>query len=82
MKTISYLFLRFIIILLGIMPFRLMYLFSDVVYFLVYHVIGYRRKVVSENLRSSFPEMNETAIRSLTEKFYHHLCDISLESIK
>lgn len=70
------------IILVGIMPFRVMYIFSDLVYFLVYHISGYRRKVVKENLSSSFPEKNAGEIRLLTKKFYHHLCDISLESIK
>ncbi len=64
------------------MPFRVLYIFSDMVYFLVYYLAGYRRKVVFENLRSSFPEKNEREIRLLTKKFYHHLCDISLESIK
>lgn len=70
------------ILIIGIMPFRIMYLFSDLVYFLIFYLIGYRRKVVSENLRSSFPEKNEAEIRQLTKKFYHHLCDISIESIK
>ena len=59
-----------------------MYLFSDLVYFLIYYMIGYRRKVVSDNLHSSFPEKNEAEIMQLTKKFYHHLCDISIESIK
>jgi len=70
------------IILVGIMPFRIMYVLSDLVFFLIYHVIGYRRKVVIANLKSSFPEKDESEIRLLTIKFYHHLCDISLESIK
>jgi Kdo2-lipid IVA lauroyltransferase/acyltransferase len=70
------------IILTGIMPFRMMYIFSDMIYFLIYYMIGYRRKVVTSNLQSSFPEKNEAEIRVITKKFYHHLCDISLESIK
>ena len=64
------------------MPFWLIFLFSDLVYFLMYHIIRYRRKVVTTNLCSSFPEKDEKEIRVLTNKFYHHLCDISLESIK
>ncbi len=70
------------ILLVGIMPFRLMYIFSDLMYFLMYHVSGYRRKIVAANLISSFPEKDQHEIRSLTKKFYHHLCDISLESLK
>jgi len=57
-------------------------MFSDLLYILVYRLIGYRRKVVVENLKSSFPEKNPAEIELLTRKFFHHLCDISLESIK
>ncbi len=78
----SYIFLRFMIMLVGIMPFSFLYLFSDLIYFLLYYGIGYRRKVVAENLSSSFPDKDAAEIRLLTKKFYHHLCDISLESIK
>lgn len=70
------------IILVGIMPFRLMYFLSDVVFLLVFHVIGYRRAVVTNNLRSSFPAKNADEIKLLAKKFYHHLCDIALEGIK
>ena len=59
-----------------------MYLFSDFVYLILYHVIGYRRKVVFANLSKSFPEKSTVEIKELEKKFYHHLCDISLESIK
>ncbi len=70
------------IILVGIMPFRMMYVLSDLFYFLIYHVIGYRRKIVECNLRNSFPEKNAAEISLCTQKFFSHLCDISLESIK
>lgn len=70
------------IILVGIMPFRIMYAFSDVMFFVIYHVIGYRRNVVMVNLCSSFPEKSMDEINLLTKKFYQHLCDISLEGMK
>ena len=70
------------IVLVGIMPFRVMFIFSDFVYFIIYQLVGYRRKVVLANLSSSFPEKSSREIKLLTQKFYHHLCDISLESIK
>jgi len=59
-----------------------MYFFSDFVYLLLYYVIGYRRKVVSTNLSKSFPEKSANEIKAIERKYYHHLCDISLESIK
>jgi len=79
---VSYIFLRFMILVVGGMPFRVMYAFSDIFYFLIYYLIGYRRKVVMLNLSRSFPYKNANEIHLLTKKFYHHLCDISLESIK
>lgn len=59
-----------------------MYVFSDSIYFLIYFVIGYRKNVVKANLKNSFPGKNDAEIRLLTKQFYHHLCDISLESFK
>jgi KDO2-lipid IV(A) lauroyltransferase len=70
------------IILVGVMHFKLVFVFSDLMYFILFHVIGYRRKVVMANLCSSFPEKSAGEISVLTKTFYHHLCDISFESIK
>jgi len=82
MNVIAYIFLRLMIFLVRLMPFRLMYIFSDAVYCILFHIVGYRRKVVEHNLTNSFPEKTPDQIHMLTKKFYHHLCDISLESIK
>ena len=50
------------IYLLALLPFPLLYFFSDGVYFLIYHVLRYRRKVVRQNLTNSFPEKPEKEI--------------------
>ena len=44
------------------MPFRLMYCFSDFLYFIFFYIIKYRKKVVLLNLHNSFPEKNEKEI--------------------
>ncbi|MCO4820934.1 MAG: lysophospholipid acyltransferase family protein [Flavobacteriaceae bacterium] len=67
---------------ISILPFRLLYAFSDGVFFILYHIIGYRKKVVVENLKLVFPEKSDQDIKIITKKFYHHLCDMMLESIK
>jgi KDO2-lipid IV(A) lauroyltransferase len=59
-----------------------MYVFSDLMYFVLYYVVGYRRKIVEMNLKNSFPEKNREEVKKLSKKFYSHLCDITLESIK
>ena len=42
--------------LLSLLPFWCLYLFSDFMYLIVFHCVRYRRKVVSRNLRNSFPQ--------------------------
>jgi len=57
-------------------------LVSDGLYILIYHVFGYRKKVVKANLDLAFPEKSEKEKRRITKAFYHHFCDLLLESIK
>jgi len=68
--------------LISILPFRLFYLFSDFVYFLVYRVIGYRKKVVRENLALTLPHLSDAERKDIEKKFYKHMCDMFLEMIK
>lgn len=67
---------------LSILPFPLLYLISDFICFLLYNVIGYRKKVVSENLKNSFPNKSSTELKIIEKKFYHYLCDLFLETLK
>jgi Kdo2-lipid IVA lauroyltransferase/acyltransferase len=80
-KLTCYLFRAFTA-LFSIIPFRILYTISDGIFFLIYHLIGYRKEVVFENLRNSFPEKNKTEINEIAGKFYHHLLDVLLESMK
>ncbi|MBZ4033717.1 lysophospholipid acyltransferase family protein [Flavobacterium sp. 17A] len=68
--------------LISILPFPLFYLFSDFVYFLVYRVIGYRKKVVRENLALTLPHLSDAERKNIEKKFYKHMCDMFLEMIK
>ncbi|TYA57346.1 lysophospholipid acyltransferase family protein [Formosa maritima] len=67
---------------ISILPFRILYFFSDGIYILIYYIIGYRRRTVKENLNLVFPDKSEKEIKTITKKFYHHLCDMVVESIK
>ncbi len=64
------------------LPFKLLYVLSDGVYFLLYRVIGYRKKTVRNNLRLVFPNKSEQDRLQIEKKFYKHLCDMFLEMIK
>ncbi len=70
------------IYLLSILPFPILYLLSDGMYVILYHIIGYRKAVVLQNLRNSFPEKSDSEIKRLCKDFYHYLCDMFLESFK
>lgn len=67
---------------LSLLPWRLIYGLSDFLYVILYHVAGYRKKVVMENLRNSFPEKEQKDLNQIAKKFYAHLCDLIAESIK
>lgn len=67
---------------IGYIPFKAIYVLSDIFYVVVYHIVGYRKRVVVENLTRSFPEKTKSEIQAITRKFYRHLCDISLEALK
>ncbi len=51
-------------------------------YVLMYRVAGYRKEVVFQNLRNSFPEKSEKEIEQIARRFYSHLCDLFLETFK
>ncbi|WP_396155240.1 lysophospholipid acyltransferase family protein [Flavobacterium macrobrachii] len=82
MQFLLYIFLYPILFLISILPFRLLYIFSDCVYILVYRIIGYRKKTVRENLALALPHLTEKERLVIEKKSYKHLCDMFLEMIK
>ncbi|TSE09236.1 lysophospholipid acyltransferase family protein [Aquimarina algiphila] len=64
------------------LPWRLLYILSTGIYVLMYHIVGYRRKVVSTNLALAFPEKSDKEIKRVCKKFYKHMCDMFMEMIK
>ena len=68
--------------LFSIIPFKVLYFISDFLKFLFYYLIKYRRKVIINNLKNSFPEKVEEEIFQLLKKVYKNLLDIIVESIK
>jgi KDO2-lipid IV(A) lauroyltransferase len=68
--------------LLSLLPMRVHYLLSDLIYLIIYKLAGYRVKVVRSNLESSFPEKTKEELRSIERRFYHCLCDYFVETVK
>ncbi|PZX92088.1 lipid A biosynthesis acyltransferase [Flavobacterium aquariorum] len=82
MKYIVYLIVYPILWCISILPFRLLYLFSDFVFIIVYRLIGYRKKIVRNNLALTLPHLSDKERLVIEKKFYHHMCDMFLEMIK
>ena len=82
MSTVGFYIALPFLYLISVLPFPLFYLLSDGVYFLLYKVIGYRKKVVYANLKNSFPEKSHEELKAIEKKFYKYLCDLFLETLK
>ena len=68
--------------LLSLLPFWMHYLLSDLLYVILYRMIGYRKTVVRSNLATSFPEKSEVELRKIERDFYHFFGDYIAESVK
>jgi KDO2-lipid IV(A) lauroyltransferase len=82
MEAIAYYIFYGINWILSLLPLRILYLFSDLVYLILYYVVSYRRKVVSINLKNSFPEKTDEERKTIEKKFYRHLADLIVEILK
>ncbi|SFM98692.1 KDO2-lipid IV(A) lauroyltransferase [Chryseobacterium oleae] len=75
-------FLIKILYFISKLPLKVLYIFSDVMFFLNYYLVGYRKNVITQNLRNSFPEKSEEEIRAIRKKFYLNFSDYLVETIK
>lgn len=82
MNIINALLYYLVIIPISSLPFPLLYGLSNNLYFLFYYVSGYRKKIVLQNIRNSFPEKSEQEHIEICKKFYRHFCDLLVESLK
>ena len=68
--------------IITLLPFKVLYFISDLLYLVLYYIISYRRDVVAINLRNSFPEKTAEELKTIEKKFYRHLADIIIETFK
>jgi KDO2-lipid IV(A) lauroyltransferase len=64
------------------LPMRILYIKSDIFFFLIYYVFRYRKNVVLENLRLAFPEKSEAERKKISKNFFKHFTDLFMESVK
>ncbi|QCR25213.1 lauroyl acyltransferase [Pontibacter sp. SGAir0037] len=67
---------------LSLLPLPVLYIFANVLFLLVYHVVGYRKKVVIQNLSNSFPEKSKQEIHEIAKDFYRQFADLVVEILK
>lgn len=68
--------------LLSLLPLRVLYIISDVFYFLLAKVVRYRHRVIEKNVRESFPSLSDIERREIIGNFYAWLCDYFVETLK
>ena len=66
----------------SLLPLKLLYAVSDISCFIIYRLLGYRKKIVTANLKNSFPKMSDKEIRDIRTKFYSHFTDFLFESFR
>jgi KDO2-lipid IV(A) lauroyltransferase len=78
-------FLRLGILLLyliSLLPFWVLYIISDVLFLVLYYIVRYRRAVVQENLRNSFPEKPQEERDHIEQEYFKYLADLIMETVK
>lgn len=73
--------LTLIVRLLSILPNTILYGLANGFALLAYYVVGYRKQVVSENLKRTFPEKEDVEIRKISIQFYRHFFQVWAETI-
>jgi Kdo2-lipid IVA lauroyltransferase/acyltransferase len=82
MGAVAFYIVSALIRVITLLPLEVMYIFSYPLFFILYLFPGYRRDITRTNLRNSFPEKSIKEIRRIERKFYMHLADIFVETLK
>ncbi len=80
-KIINYLALSLLYVV-SLLPFPILYLLSDFLFVIIFYVWRYRKKIVFDNLRISFPNETDAEINALRWFYYRYLSDLFVETIK
>ncbi len=82
MNAIAYYIFYGVNWIITLLPLSVLYVFADLLYYILYYFPSYRRKVVETNLKNSFPEKTEEELKIIEKKFYRHLADLFVETLK
>jgi KDO2-lipid IV(A) lauroyltransferase len=82
MQRFGYFALLFAVQLFRFVSFGVLYRLSNGLAFLLFRVIGYRKKVVLDNLKRVFPDKTAAEIDQIARLSYRNLTDLTLETLK
>ena len=82
MKRILYTPLGWLLKALALLPLWVLYRFADVIFFLVWHVVGYRKKVVIRQLTDAYPDKTPREIKLIARRFFRNFADYIVETVK
>lgn len=72
----------FFIRLLSRLSLPALYLVSDLLFFISYYIVRYRRHLVKKNLSNAFPDKDPETLQRIEKEFYQNLCDYAVEMLK
>lgn len=75
-------FFIFCLKIISMLPFWVLYLISDFLFFILFYVFKYRKKVVDDNLLHSFPHKSGQEREFIAKQFFKYLADLIVETIK
>ena len=67
---------------IGSLPFSMIFILSDFLYFILFRIGGYRKKVVIDNIRDSFTEKSESEVKKIANGYFRYLADLIMEGLK
>lgn len=82
MQFLAFILLYPVFWFISVLPMRILFMISDVIYVIIYYIIGYRKKIVRHNLKLCFPEKSDKELLDLEKKSYQHFIDVFMELIK
>lgn len=81
MKRIEYILFRLVVVITSNLSNKNRYRVSAFFKFLLFDLIGYRKKVVLNNIKKSFPHLPENEIKKFANKYYQNMCDLIIETV-
>ena len=82
MAAVGFYIVKGIWFLMSLLPLKVLYFISDLLFYPIYYLVRYRRKVVRKNMTNSFPDKSASEIKKMEKEFYHSLCDYFVETMK